>query len=73
MTEIEQIQFNAFKTWYLKRKDKLKRFGWKYSGESYLHDDRTLIVVLLNDKNRHFLQVTTKGEIAFAPMRMTCF
>lgn len=73
MTNIEQKQFQALKDWYMKQKDKFKRLGWKHSGESYICDDGTLIVVLLCGRNRHYLQVSTGGNVCFAPVRMSCF
>lgn len=73
MTDIEHKQFQALKEWYAKRKEKLIKLGWKYSGESYIHEDGVLIVVLLCGKNKHYLQVTIDGNVSFAPTTMNCF
>jgi len=74
MTEIEQVQVNALKYWWVKRKEKAKKLGWKFEGNCYKHDDGTLIVIMLDSSNnKHFLQVSTNGNICFAPTKMTCF
>jgi hypothetical protein len=70
MTEVEQTQLQALRNWYVKRKNRLKKFGWKYSRETNIHDDGTLVVVLLCGRNRHYLQVSTDGNVCFAPVTM---
>lgn len=73
MTEAEQKQLQALKNWHMEQKGKLKKYGWKYSGKAHIHDDGTLVVVLLCGRNRHYLQVSTDGNVCFAPVTMDCF
>jgi hypothetical protein len=73
MTEVEQTQLRALRNWYAKRKSRLEKYGWEYSRETYIHDDGTLVVVLLCGGNRHYLQVSTEGNVCFAPATMNCF
>lgn len=72
--EIEQIQLNALKTWWAKRKEKAKKLGWKYGRKSYIREDGALMITMLDgSNNKHFLKVSTDGEVCFEPATMTCF
>lgn len=74
LTETEQIQINALRHWWAKIKEKAKKLGWKYGKESYKHKNGTLVVILLDASgNKHFLQISTTGDISFAPATMSCF
>ena len=56
MTEIEQVQANALKYWWVKRKEKAKKLGWKFEGNCYKHDDGILIVIMLVNFMKIFIQ-----------------
>ena len=73
MNERELTQLNAFK----KFRVKLKAKGWKKSQSEKsirVDENENLIIELLDPAgHKHWLKISPKGDIVFAPTRMTCF
>ena len=52
---------------------KAKLAGWQYAEEGYSRNNGTIVLTMLDSRGRkHWLQVTIKGNVSFAPV-MFCY